>query len=478
MSHLPTRPPIADHEDIAGYLDRCAKANHRTVTELTGYTQTSRVWENPSPQMLGQVSDLVGLPQHRLLRATLGGVLPPPAFTRPRPGTRRKLGAVWCPSCGVTTVEARLHLVVLCPRCHTLLVDAHDSTPLPAPDALDHLQDEVLANVRAAASRRARYAGPARERLERLDELMEAQVAALSIHWPPLCPGETAAWRQRVVRLAREAFPRRHSSRSPSVTATLMALCWPHSARRGEATLRVDYLAVKSDPWRPATDVIPSGVDAEAASRHLEGHLAALGLGFEHVPTTFRLVDDPIVLPQHLRTVRTAQAVALAAILRGWPATSREAPDIVSTEQWHSLTIRMARLATWMRTDVHSLGLLAAHASRLAGEGMADLHRLRSELRGVVSLPGRVTRRLPVEARSVNDAEVVAAAWVWLDATQGRLAGGPHPNMSGIRVLAFDQALNPEGRLFLRQWWQDRTQQLTGDVTMPGRENRRDRRTG
>lgn len=58
-----------------------------------------------------------------------------------------------------------------------------------------------------------------------------------------------------------------------------------------------------------------------------------------------------------------------------------------------------------------------------------------------------------------------AAAWVWLDATAGRPAGGPHPNRSNASIVTFDSALDPETKLHLRTWWRNRLTSSSDLVT-------------
>ena len=458
---MPARPQIADNEDIASYLERCALLNHVEFTELTGHRRTGRVWENPDPELLRRLAQQFGLEQDRLRRATLRGAFPDASLHRSRTGRRHVDSPVRCPNCGpATAIEARLNVVVLCPQCHALLADDRDPKPLPPPAGVRQVQEQVLAQVLAVrGSRRAH------DRVQRLERLMVAQESALWEDWPPLLPGESLQWRRRVVHFERQAIePGVTVSRPPAVTATLMALCWDYSQERKETTTRVDLLAMKSEPWMPTEIVVPAAPGAKEATALLQEHATRLGIGPEHLPTTFRLPGEPIVLPRHLRAVRTAQAVALATVLRQRGIATRVGTQRVATEQGHSISDHMWRIAVRMLADPDSLRLLAAHASRLKAEGLTDFARRREELRSVTTLPSLTTARLPAPAATFADVGHLAATWVWLDATHGRLAGGPHPNISGYRVLDFDRALNPEGRLILRQWWQQRFDEVASDM--------------
>lgn len=458
---MPARPQPADNEDIASYLERCALMNHVEFTELTGHRRTGRIWENPDPGLLRRLAQQFGLEHDRLRRATLRGAFPDASLHRSRTGRRHVDSPVRCPDCGpVTAIEARLNVVVLCPRCHALLADDRDPKPLTPPAGVRQVQEQALEQVLAVGSSKR-----AHDRVQRLERLMVAQESALWEHWPPLLPGESLQWRRRVVRFERQAIqPGVTVSRPPAVTATLLALCWNYSRDRQETTARVDILAMKSEPWRPTDMAVPAAPGVQEATAVLKEHAGRLGIGLEHLPTTFRLPGEPIVLPRHLRAVRTAQAVALATVLRRHRLATRVGPDHVATEQGHSISDHMRRIAVRMLADPDSLRLLAAHASRLEAEGLTDVERLRCELRHVVTVPHRTTAHLPTSAAAFADVGRLASTWMWLDATRGRLAGGPHPNISAYRVLDFDRALNPEGRLILRQWWQQRAEEVRDDV--------------
>src|SRR5699024_5662993 len=97
---MPARPQIADNEDIASYLERCALLNHVEFTELTGHRRTGRVWENPDPELLRRLAQQFGLEQDRLRRATLRGAFPDASLHRSRTGRRHVDSPVRCPKCG------------------------------------------------------------------------------------------------------------------------------------------------------------------------------------------------------------------------------------------------------------------------------------------------------------------------------------------------------------------------------------------
>lgn len=470
---LPARPTIADHEDLESYLQRCAHANHLTPATLTGHTSLTRVSEAPPDHMLEAIASRTRTSVARLRRATLTGAFPGAVLERARTGRRWSGQPATCPSCSVETVGARLNLVVLCPRCGTLLADDQDPQPLPPPAGIAQVQADVV-NTLA----RARQSKLARDRLTRLEALMRAQEPAMWTNWPPLLDGETPTWRARVVRVALFATtPGVVTARPPFVTATLMALTWPMSADAHQTNEWLDTCAINSETADATEDELPDWHTLEEARWGLARLLHEAGLRFEHVPTTVRLPEDPIVLPPYLRSVRTAEALVLATLTQPTRARNRYGLRETAGDQHHSVSNRVLRVGARLLESTVLLRYTAAHARRIHPDGPRDVHRLRGELRNLTTVPTRVTRQLPQTGTLRRDLSRVAAAWVWLDATQGRSAGGPHPHMAPGKLVRFDAELNPEGRLILREWWQQRLQEVSDQHTTHS-EQVRGRRTG
>ncbi|UUZ44724.1 hypothetical protein LP422_20880 [Janibacter limosus] len=179
-----------------------------------------------------------------------------------------------------------------------------------------------------------------------------------------------------------------------------------------------------------------------------------------------------MVLPEAIRTIRTAEAVILTQMV----AMAREHMFVPArdVETVHAATIneRVARLTGELTEDAETYPRLAAYIADLDKDGLVPLADRRLALRRPATVPRGVIERLPATAANTPGAEKVAAAWVWLDATPGRPAGGPHPRMAPRTVLAFDEGLNPEGRLALRDWWRhhlDTAEIATGDPATSGR---------
>lgn len=457
---LPVAVDIQPGEDIAAYLQRVADANYLDFPVLTGHKRTARVWENPDHPLLAQLSSITGVTVERLRAATLRGTYPGMALGRARTGRRYAGQPATCPRGCFDTGAARLNLVVLCPNCEDLLVDRLDPTPPRVPTRIRHVHREVMATLAATTSSQS-----ARDRLRRLESLMAEVELALWRNWPPLFDGETQQWRTRAVHwVDRNVITGRYTiARPPSITATLLTLTWDASADRTTAEAMLDDLAIMADPWDPDPQEMPDWRNPLDARDGLLDLLENLGIQARHVPTILRLPDEPIILPEHQRTHRTAEALALTALAtqaHGTPMTIAGAASLHAADS----SSRAQRVAARLLDDTYALCRLAVQAERLHSAGLLDRAQARAELRGIQRLPPSALRDIPQAGGAHIDREV-AAAWVWLDATAGRPAGGPHPNRASSDIVTFDMALGPETKLHLRAWWQDRLTSSSDLVT-------------
>lgn len=475
---LPVTVDIEPGEDIAAYCQRLGDANYLTFRDLTGHRRTARAWENPSGPLLATLAAISGISQPRLTAATLRGAYPGIQPERARTGRRYAGQPATCPrGCG-QSVAARLNLIVLCPSCDQLLVDRLDPTPPPVPDKVVQVQPEVIATLDAATSSPA-----ARDRLRRLESLMAELEPALWTTWPPLFPGETEQWRARVANWVHEAVVEGRSTiaRPPSVTATLLALTWDASAKSSSTDALLDGIAIMADPWDPDPDEMPPWGTLLDAHDGLLDALEELGITPRHVPSILRRSNEPIILPEHQRTHRTAEALALTALASH---AHGEPMSIPAAAKLHAAgtSRRAQRVATRLLNSTYALCRLAVHARRLRDAGLRDLVHTRTALRDVKHLPPGEMRNLPGVGDASADPQV-AAGWVWLDATGGRPAGGPHPKRAAAEVLEFDSLLSADSKRDLRTWWQQRLSDTT-DLTVhdtkapPGDRPERGQRRG
>ncbi len=459
-SQLPVAVDIQPGEDIAAFLQRVADANYVDFPTLTGHRRTARAWENPDHHLLARLASITGVSEERLRAATLKGAYPQMSLGRARTGRRYAGQPATCPSGCIDTVESRLNLIVLCPNCEDLLVDRLDPAPPPVPTRVRHVHREVMATLAATTSSQS-----ARDRLRRLESLMAEVELALWRNWPPVFDGETQQWRTRAVRwVDRNVITGRYTiARPPSITATLLTLTWDASADRATTEAMLDAIAIMADPWDPDPQEMPDWRNPLGARDGLLDLLRNLGIHARHVSTILRLPDDPIILPEHQRTHRTAEALALTALAsqaHGTPMTIAGAASLHAADS----SRRAQRLALRLLDDTYALRRLAVHAERLHSVGLLDRAQARAELRGIQRLPPSALRDA-LEAGGADIDREVAAAWVWLDATAGRPAGGPRPHRANADILTFDAALDPETKLHLRAWWQDRLTSSSDMVT-------------
>lgn len=457
---LPVAIDIQSGEDIAAYLQRVADANYLDFPLLTGHRRTARVWEDPGTPLLARLESITGVSEKRLQAATLRSAYPGMALGRARTGRRYAGQPASCPRGCIDTVAARLNLIVLCPTCGELLIDRLDPTPPQVPTRIRHVHREVMITLSATTYHRS-----ARDRLRRLESLMAEVELALWRNWPPLFDGETQQWRTRAVRwVDSNVLPGRYTiARPPSITATLLTLTWDASTDRATTEAMLDDIAIMADPWDPDPQQMPDWRNPLDARDGLLDALQNLGIHARHVPTILRLPDDPIILPEYQRTHRTAEALALTALAseaHGTPMTIAGAATLHAADS----SPRAQRVAARLLADTHALRRLAVHADLLHSGGLIDRAHARAELRGMKRLPVGAVRDVPRAGGTPIDREV-AAAWVWLDATAGRPAGGPHPKRANADVVELDTGLDPETKLHLRAWWHNRLSSISDLLT-------------
>ena len=454
---LPVTFDIKPDEDLAGYAARVAEANFMTLPDLTGHRRDARIWEAPPPQLLTRISLAAGVPVERARTGTLRAAFPGVVIERARTGRRYAGQPARCPQCGLDSVAARLNLVVLCPACRTLLVDHSEPAPAPPPIAVAGVHHQVMMTL--AAARRSKLA---RARLGRLESLMAELEPALWTNWPSLLEGESVTWRERVVSWEAAATASQVIyARPPWVSATLLALTWDVSGDPAATLTFLDHCASMADIWANTTDLPAWASRAEAVNATLS-LLPRLGIEACHVPSILRHPGDAIVLPEYLRTARTADALALTVLAA---RAHRETLSVGQAEQFHGAHVssRVRRLARTTLATARGVARVAAHARILHDQGLIDRAAARAELRTLDHVPAALTSQLHPPARDDPDVRRLAAAWIWLDATGGRLAGGPHVLLAPSRILDFDQTLDPENKLVMRTWWQQHLT-LTGDL--------------
>lgn len=452
---LPVRPTMRPGEDLAYFLTRCAEANGLTLRGMTGFPIASPIWTQPSAELLEQLAELTDSTAPHLRAATVRQQFPNALLTRRQIGGRGAGHIPKCPTCAMAPAAARLELVVLCPTCGSMLVDGHAPRPPEYPATLADVQEDVVSTMHAVKSSRQ-----ASLRMVRLEALMRAQEPALRMDFPDLVAGETPEWRKSAAVLAQEITGRGGKGpRPPSLNAALLLLCWPASADESDSQRRLVDCAIASDPAARRCPLrFEVGPERDTALADLGDFVRLHDVKWQHVPSALRHRDDPRILDPRVLPHRTAQALALSVVVSSpyYPYFSERTVASAAWRLGHAAapTVREATLV--LANSADALKQLLMHAQALVESGLDDLDARRREFAQLKRLPYSATRGLPAAARANADPSSVAAAWVWLDATQGRLSGGPHPHMRPVRVRQFDKDLNAEGRLALREWWQQR----------------------
>lgn len=120
-------------------------------------------------------------------------------------------------------------------------------------------------------------------------------------------------------------------------------------------------------------------------------------------------------------------------------------------------------------TYVHHLGnttaglrILAREADRLVHAGIRDYHYRRAVLTTLHAVPTSTLAHTAVPRTPRN--QRLAAAWIWLELTQGTLGQSPHHAGMRRELRSFDQSLLPEDRLILIEYGHQLLDAVADDV--------------
>ena len=203
-------------------------------------------------------------------------------------------------------------------------------------------------------------------------------------------------------------------ARPPHVTATSLAWTWAASATQTATRDLADRLAIMSDPWLPTAEQVPRWPDADTGYDAVMAMVLDRGVRLGHVPTMMRRPTEPVVLPEAIRAIRTAEAVILTDLVAmARDHTFTRAGDAAALQS-ATLNERVTRLARDLSEDADTYRRLATYLTDLTGGGLAPLAERRQALRHLTTVPRRVIERLPVAAAAMPRAGRVAAAWLSL----------------------------------------------------------------
>lgn len=401
-------------ESIASMLRRLSTTTGIPVHNLHPYGVSGRLTD----RQIGALAHTLGLPTRRLHTHTLHHRLAGRHGRKPASIELRRTDRTICSACGIGSLWSGLVWVSHCPSCHSLLNDG--VTADSAVHALE-MQDAFLRSMQAPtvgfAERRLRLL-----RLLRLHVHLATGPATTGVQ--PAGSWQAPAW---IAGFAEHAWP---ASRTVQATRDLI----------GERTLT--HLGETPVPEE----------DCPAARQALHDRLHDRLRGSRITEAAI-----PDYLHPRLRALDVDAAgedlghgIARALRREAIHAATEARPTVAQLEERYGDLRKQPMTATY----VHHLGnstaglrILSSEADRLAHAGVCDYRYRRAVLTTLHSVPIS-TLALTVVPRTLRN-QRLAAAWIWLELTQGTLGLSPHHAGMRRELRAFDQALLGEDRLVL-----------------------------
>ena len=397
-------------ESIASMLRRLSTATGIPVHNLHPCGVSGRLTD----RQIGALARTLGLPPRRLRTHTLHHRLAGRHGRQPASIELRRTDRIICSACGIGSLWSGLVWVSHCPSCQSVLDDGVSADG--AVHALE-MQDAFLRSVRAAT------AGFADRRL-RLLRLLRLHVhlatARATTGARPAGSWQAPAW---IAGFAEHAWP---ASRSVQATRDLI----------GERTLtHLGETPAPEDDWPAARQALH---DQLRGSRITEAAIP------DYLHPRHRALDVDAAGED------LGHGIARALRREAIHAATEARPTVAQLDERYGDLRKQPMTAAY----VHHLGnstaglrILAREADRLARAGVRDYSDRRAVLATLHSLPLSTLAHTAVLRTPRN--QRLAAAWIWLELTQGTLRLSPHH--AGVRreLRSFDQALLLEDRLVL-----------------------------
>lgn len=402
-------------ESIASMLRRLSTTTGIPVHSLYPSGVSGRLTDRQAT-VLGRT---LGLSTRRLRTHTLRHRLPGRHGRKPASIEIRRTDRTICWSCGIGSLWSGLVWVSHCPSCHSLLNDG--VTADRAVHALE-MQDALLRSMQAPAvgfaDRRLRLL-----RLLRLHVHLATATGWASTGARPARSWQAPAW---IAGFAEHAWP---ASRTVQATRDLI----------GERTLT--HLGETPAPEDDCATARQALHDQLRGSRITEAAIP------DYLHPRHRALDADAVGED------LGHGIARALRREAIHAATGARPTAAQLEERYGDLRKQPMTATY----VHHLGntaaglrILAREVDRLARAGIADYRYRRAVLTTLHSVPTSTLALIAVPRTPRN--QRLAAAWIWLELTQGTLGLSPHH--AGMRrdLRAFDQALLGEDRLILIEY--------------------------
>ncbi|UUW88691.1 hypothetical protein [Pimelobacter simplex] len=416
-------------ESIASMLRRLSTTTGIPVHTLYPYGVNDRITE----RQMGALACTLGLQTRRLRTHTLHHRLAGRHGRKPTSIELRRSDRTICSVCGIGSLWSGLVWVSHCPTCHSPL-----NAGLTADRAVHALemQDALLRGMQTPAvgfaDRRLRLL-----RLLRLHVHLATGPAAIcaATGARPAGSWQNPAW---IAGFAEHAWP---ASRTVQATRDLI----------GERTLT--HLGETPAPED----------DCPAARQALHDQLRSSRITEAAIPDYLH--------PRHRALdVDTAgedlgHGIARALRREAIHAATGTRPTLAQLDDRYGDLRKQPMTATY----VHHLGntsaglrILARETDRLAHADICDYRHRRTVLTTLHSVPTSTLAPTAVPRTPRN--QRLAAAWIWLELTQGTLSLSPHH--AGMRrdLRSFDQALLGEDRLTLIEYGHQHLGAVADDV--------------
>jgi hypothetical protein len=393
-------------------LGRLSTTTGIPVHNLHPYGVSGRLTD----RQIGALARTLGQPTRRLRTHTLHRRLAGRHCRKPASIELRRTDGTICSACGIGNLWSGLVWVSHCPSCQALL---NGGVTDRAVHALE-MQDAVLRSMRAPAvgfaDRRLRLL-----RLLRLHVHLATGRATTGAR--PTGSWQDPAW---IAEFAEHAWP---ASRTVQSTRDLIGE--RTLTHLGEAPARAD--------------------DCAAARQALHDQLR--GSRITEVAIPDYLHPSQRALDVDAAGEDLGHGIARALRREAIHAATGASPTVAELDERYGDLRKRPMVATYLHhlgITAAGLRILARQAAHLARDGGCDYAFRRAVLTTLHSVPTSTLALTAVPRTPRN--QRLAAAWIWLELTQGTLGLSPHHAGMRRELRELDHSLAPEDRMVLLEY--------------------------
>lgn len=411
-------------ESIASMLRRLSTTTGIPVHNPHPYGVSGRLTD----RQIGALARTLEMPTRRLRTHTLHHRLAGRHGRKPASIELRRTDSTICSACGIGNLWSGLVWVSHCTSCQSLLNDGVSADR--AVHALE-MQDAILRSMRAPAL------GFADRRL-RLLRLLR--------HHVHLATG----------RATTGARPAR-SWQDPASIAGFAEHAWPAS-RTVQATR--DLIGERTLTHLGET---PAPEDDCAARQALHDQLR--GSRITEVAIPDYLHPDSRALDVDAAGEDLGHGIARALRREAIQAATGARPTVAELDERYGDLRKRPMVATYLHhlgTTAAGLRILARQADHLGRDGGCDFASRRAVLATLHTVPISTLALTAVPRTPRN--QRLAAAWIWLELTQGTLGLSPHHAGMRREVRELDRSLAPEDRMVLLEYGHQLLGAVAADV--------------